>query len=199
VAVVRIRWISVLSSIIISSLFQYIGSYIFEAYPFIFGLFHKEESVSVFEEFKANPYVLIYLLLPGLAIVITLTVKVYATFINNQMDHASLVFVIAKSDLSHNFYETKHSFSVLYAVGILFVIFVTIIQSFCSRKIRLLVHCPVQVLLVTILLPVTIIRTNRKIRLNFVPLWSERTQVWANYFWILVKKMSSKRILPSDN
>ena len=162
-AIVKVRWIAILISLIVAI----VGSQLLGAYPAIFDLFYHHEDVSDLN-IISQPFSLIYIIFIILAAVINCIAKLYSIWINYQMIKLSnsipvnQLFMITKSNL--NDYEEKFTLSLDSAIGILLSMLFFIFSSLAKRPLRLYFIVPVQVMFLSVIMPLYIIINNLKMR-----------------------------------
>ena len=142
---------------------------------------------------QENKCVAIYLLLPAVAVVFNLIVICYSHWIKRQMRKKAIALTFQKIEKVEKF-----SFSIAQVTVIPFLILIILIQSFSDRRIRLMFHGPFHVFLSNVLLPITIIFVNKKIRYYFRKKYLEPIRglnLCANSF---TKEFSINKILPTN-
>ena len=158
-AVIIIRLVSIIISIIIPGTIISLC----DAYPGTFRLLHEEKISSNWEDIKENKCVAIYLILPDVTVLFNVIVVCYSSWIKRQMKKRASSLTIIKDSLNVD----KFTFSITQVTIIPFLIFISLLQSFSERRIRLMFHGPFHVFLINVLLPTTIICINKKIKYYF--------------------------------
>ena len=112
---------------------------------------------------QENKCVAIYLILPDVTVLFNVIVVCYSSWIKRQMKKRASSLTIIKDSLNVD----KFTFSITQVTIIPFLIFISLLQSFSERRIRLMFHGQFHVFLINVLLPTTIICINKKIKYYF--------------------------------
>ena len=190
VAVVIIR----LASIAISVFWPFCSIYYFGAYPLNLGLFYLVENHTIQEDFKENKLQVVYLFPSVLSALVGLVVKLYSVFANKPFKTAQAVFAIHLPDTEQPVVIFEHIFSIIYWSAIPLLIITSVLQSFFKRKQRLLINCPVIVFLACIVLPLSVIRANDKLRQSFTLKYLQPFQMGVISFHTKCKKIFSRQV-----
>ena len=142
---------------------------------------------------QENKCVAIYLILPAVAVVFNFIVICYSHWIKWQMKKKASTLTFQKIENFENF-----SFSIAQVTVIPFLILIILIQSFSDRRIRLMFHGPFHVFLSNVLLPITIIFVNKKIRYYFRKKYLEPIKGLQLYANRSTKEYRLNKILPTN-
>jgi len=134
--------------------------------PSILNFFHGIEDKSSYDDIKSNKATLLNLVFPTTALILNAAMKIYSDRLHQLMDRqAAHVFVIigGKTEVASK-QEEKFSFSLGSVIGFPVVVLLTFLTSFATRHLRLLLCFPLQLSLITFVLPCFIIHNNSKIK-----------------------------------
>jgi hypothetical protein len=165
VAIFIIRLISFIMSSILSIIFPFIVIHVYGAYPFLMGHFYGKENFSNLAV-KQNIFTTSFAILPAMAAITSLAVKLYSFWITRQMNNAFVkIFYI---DIPKNNLEEKYALSIVHVMVLPLPIVATVmLSSLYNLKMRLLVFCPIQVWLLAVVLPIAVLLSNKKMRVKF--------------------------------
>ena len=161
VAIIRVRFI-ILTTATFWSI--YIVFYL-QANPLNMAFFHGEKATSFIDLMKENKYILLHLVVPISTMVINIALVIYLAVVQHKIENSVQIFVIFgnKNQTVLN-QEEKFSFSVSSMVGFPSLLLFTIIASLPNRSDRLMFYCPMQIFVLTTVLPLYIILTNHKVK-----------------------------------
>jgi hypothetical protein len=165
IAKIIMRLISFAMSSIISVIFPIFVNHLWGAYPFLLGFFYGKDQFSNLAAVRQNLYFISFAILPTVAVVISIAVKVYSIWITRQLNHT--LVTVFHIDTPKNNYVDKYSFSIVHVFVIPSIMVATVMTSFSDLHLRLLFFCPLQVWLLGVVLPVVILVTNPKMRNKF--------------------------------
>ena len=190
VAVVIIR----VAAIAISVALPTCSIYFFGAYPLNLGLFYLVENRTIQDDFKENKVQIVYLFFPVLSVLVGLAVKLYSIFANKTFKTDQAVFAIHLHDTQQSIVTFEHMFSIIYWSAIPLIIITSVLQSFYNRKQRLLLHCPALGFIACIVLPLSLISANEKLRQSFTLKYLEPLQIGVISFHTKSKKILSRKV-----
>ena len=104
---------------------------------------------------------------PALSVAVGLTVEFYSKFAKKSINNEPKVFVIYKPHVRSPRTRNEYMLSIIHMTTIPLLLLSTYLQSFYSRKQRLLLHCPLLIFISCIVLPLSVIRGNAKLRQSF--------------------------------
>jgi len=163
IALNKIRFVSITSSLI----FPCFMVSFFGAHPGLFQLFYGTESTTFFQDVENNWAIALYLVLPSSATVVNTIAKICSDFTKANIDRQVNVFTI----YGHNqcISEGKVILSLEVTIGIPLLIIYTVFSSFSDRLARFTFYFPFQIMLLSLIVPILVIRRNIKI-MNFMKL-----------------------------
>ena len=130
------------------------------------------------------------------ALVLNSVVKVYSDWLNRQMDSSNSVFIIFSGRTETAFKEEeKFSFSLGSVIGFPAIFLMTFLTSFGGRHIRLLLLVPIQISLVSMVFPFSIIYNNSKIKRRASNTLSDIADTFETH-WRNFKKLRTRQVAP---
>ena len=191
VAVVIIRLVSFL----ISTFSPFFTIYYFGAYPLTLGLFYRTENHSNLEDLQENIFGVLYMLFPALSVAVGLSVELYSKFAKKSIKNGPKVFVIYKPHVRSPRTRNEYMFSIIHMTTIPLLLLSTFLQSFYTRKQRLLFHCPLLIFISCIILPLSIIRENTKLRQSFIDEYLEPFQMGMRSCQSKCRKILNRKVV----
>ena len=190
VAIIRIRFVAVLGSSIWTCVLLASGA----SLPIV-NFFHGVRAQSHFDGYKSNSAAMLHLFFTTLALLNNIAMKIYSDHLHRSMTKIFVIFGGNTEDAVPQ--EEKFSFSLSSAVVFPAIVLLTIWTSYGSRHIRLLLFFPIQIFLISIVLPCCIIINNSKIKKQ------ASNQVFKmfetlEYYWRSYKKLRSTQVFPKN-
>ena len=193
VAIIRIHCISLSASLVWPCIILASGGT-----PLIMNFFHGVGAHSHFDGFKSNSIAMLSFIYPTLALLNNIALKIYSDLLYRRMSKSHSIFVVFGGNTEDAFrQEENFSFSLSSVVVYPIIILLTIWTSYGSRHIRLLLFFPIQIFLISIVLPCCIIINNSKIKKQ------ASNQVFKmfetlEYYWRSYKKLRSTQVSPKN-
>ena len=187
IALNKIRLVSVTFSFI----FPCFLIYFFNAHPGYFTLFYETESTSFFEDVEHHWAISLYAVLPCSATVVNAIAKIYSDFTKENIDRQVNVFTIYGSNQCSS--EGKVILSLEVTIGISWLIIYTVFSSFADRTARLTFFFPLQIMLLGFILPLIVIKRNKKI-INFIK--QNNIKPFLGHYLIMLLKKQNSTVVP---
>ena len=193
VAIIIIRFISLSASLLWPCIILASGGT-----PLIMNFFHGVRAHTHFDGFKSNSIAMLSFIYPTLALLNNIALKIYSNLLYRRMSKSHSIFVVFGGNTEDAFrQEENFSFSLSSVVVYPIIILLTIWTSYGSRHIRLLLFFPIQIFLISIVLPCCIIINNSKIKKQ------ASNQVFKmfetlEYYWRSYKKLRSTQVSPKN-
>ena len=124
-------------------------------------LFHEAQSTSFAQDLVVNRAKALYLFWPVSATVINTITKLYSLYINTVVENQFVHFQ-SSDNVKEKF---KFTFSINTAYGLTISIMLIVLSSFAERKQRLLYLVPFQITILSVLIPIFVIKQDPKIKL----------------------------------
>ena len=129
----------------------------------LFPLFNGSVSTSYVEEVYKNGGKMLYMLPTIIAAVANLAAKFYSIYLNKKMEQTL-------SDISINNKDTKKTanrfaMSLDTSFGLLLCFMFTLVSSFATRELRLILLFPIQLSFISVIVPMVIINRDLKIKI----------------------------------
>ena len=164
------------------------------ATPSVFTFLHGIDNKSLYDYIKTNNALLLNLIFPMTALIVNIAMKIYTDQLHQHMANSDSVFVIfgGKTDTTIK-QEEKFSFPLGSVIGFPVLVLLTFLTSFASRHLRLLLFSPIQMSLITFVVPCLIVRNNSKIKQRAFNLVTDIKDILETHWRCLKKFRSSTR------
>ena len=196
IAMVKIRLITLLISRLLIAFA--VGN--FCTMPGIFWLFYGDENKSNFEHILNNKFRFLFFVNPILAFAINLLTTIYSYRINRQMEQSPSVFILFGTPSRNNTtHFDKFSFSLGFVIFIPFLSILSFFTKIFIRKYRILIFCPLQIVLLNVAMPIVYIYKKPKIKKklyeeNLYPIICKLKSMLS-----IINKPFSRKVIPVEN
>ncbi len=186
IAIIKIRFIS----ISISFAFQIVMIFNFDAHSGLFHTFYESETKSHLEELTANNFKALYFIWPISTVLIHSLTKLISHNLKKKLNQSVQIFIIQQQPVQTN------DFSYYYVIGFPLTIASVFLSSFASQKYCLLFFYPVQVTIISDILPFGIINQNKKLKTYFEQTLIDPIKDKLVYIYLSFKKLNLSKVSP---
>ena len=170
-AIKKIRWIS----FSISAIVILVGTLILKTYPASFDMFYQSDDVT-FDQ--ALNYSFVYIILILVAVIINCLAKLISIFINIKMKTLDStqnveIYTIEQQNSQNKIDKQKFAFSIDFVLVALLFIVAFLLSSFSKRSVRLYLIIPTQLTCVGVIVPLSIVLKNSKMKNILVEIWAQ--------------------------
>ena len=158
IAIVRVRLVSITFAI----LFEALVALYLKLHTGFYTLFSSSSTISVANEVSRNVSKAIFLVLPGIALLFNLTIKVYSHLLNKTLKASQTIFTISAGEQDSNRDVFLMSLKAVFALT-LNVAYI-ILTSHADRTARLVFFFPLNMSLLLVLAPLAIIIRNKQMK-----------------------------------
>ena len=188
IAIFKIRIISILSSLS----FQIIMIFHWNAHSGLFHLLYEGEDKSHFDEFEENRFKMLYLLWPLSAVIINTITKLYTVHLKRELNTEIQVFTVEQQNFLYSPKTEKISLQLNFVIGIPLTIMFAVFSSIATRRMRLLFFYPLQMTLLSVVLPLLIISRNKKLKKNI----EKKITDLRRFAFKICKRFFSSKVTP---
>jgi len=169
IAIVKVR----LTSIIFSAIYELILVFYFDVHSGLFDLFHMQDSDSIVLGISKNIFKILCLIPVFASLIINFIIELYQCWTLKKMTQAQhiIVYSIQQDSTAIETNKRVFSFPGSSTIEIPLTCLISILFSFGNRKLRLTIFCPLQLMLMSIVVPWLIIIRNKKVRTFFMTNW----------------------------
>jgi hypothetical protein len=183
IAINKVRIISILTSLA----FQIVMVFKLDAPAGVFTLLYESNEKSHFEEFEENGFKTLYLVWPASGIAINTLTICYSFKLKRSLKKTVSIFTVEMQYRSGQIHQNENfSISLNSVIGIPLMIMFAVFTSIATRKMRLLFFYPFQMTLMSVVLPISIISRNEKMK-NYV---FRKCLFNKTKFWFTSRKVS---------